>query len=94
MSAKVIGLAWYQRDEWDRLREISSDVDRLEETWDEWRDIAEEKLRELRARGLTVEKVVIEVERLAKWSEEAGRTIDGAARSEYAAELLRKRHMT
>jgi len=94
MSAKAIGMAWYRRDEWDRLREVSSDADALEETWEEWRAVAEEKLRELRERGLRVEKVVVDVELLAKWCEEAGRTVDGAARSEYAAELLRQRHMT
>jgi len=43
----VLGVAWYRRDQWDRLLEISSDRAELEDTYDEWKAVAEENLRNL-----------------------------------------------
>lgn len=56
------------------------------------RAVAEKKHRELRKRDRGVERGVVNVELLPKWSEEAGRKVEGAAPSEHAAELLRQRH--
>ncbi|MHB8791147.1 MAG: hypothetical protein ACYDBT_14865 [Desulfobulbaceae bacterium] len=33
-------VAWYKPDQWRRLREISEDRDRLEETYGEWQILA------------------------------------------------------
>ena len=88
----VIGLAWYSSQQWEQLRSLSADPDQLEETWEDWRDLAESKIEELRRLGLEVEKVAVDVDRLAKWCEEEGRLVDGASRSAYAAEMLRLRH--
>lgn len=88
----VIGLAWYSSEQWDRLRSLSSDPDQLEEEWGEWRELAESKFREMQRLGLEVEKVAVDVDRLARWCEKEGRPVDGASRSAYAAEMLRLRH--
>ena len=48
-----IGIAWYRREQWDRLLEISSDRDELEDTNDEWQAMAEKNLRKLAKRGRT-----------------------------------------
>jgi hypothetical protein len=88
----VVGVAWYSSEQWGRLRSLSSDADQLEETWEEWHDLAESKFREMRRLGMEVERVVVDVDRLARWCEREGRPIDGASRSAYAAEMLRLRH--
>lgn len=52
----VVGVAWYRRKQWQRVRDISTDVDDLENPYEEWLRLAERKLAELTVAGLRVEK--------------------------------------
>ena len=88
----VVGFAWYGPAQWQRVRDISSDADALEDTYEEWLGLAEQKLAELRAAGLRVEKVDVDSERLILWCNERGLEMNGQARSTYAAETLREIH--
>jgi hypothetical protein len=81
-------MAWYRRDQWELLRAVSADADRLEKTYDEWLAFASEELRKLQAIGLRVQKIDVEVGALNKWCESKARPVDGAARAEYAARGL------
>jgi hypothetical protein len=91
-EAKVItGCAWYRAEQWGRLREISADRDKLEETHEEWAANAEKSLREMRKVGIYAEKVDVDVEELLAWCQAQGREVNGEARSQYAAEMLRQR---
>jgi hypothetical protein len=86
-----LGIAWFRPEQWSRLLEISEDRADLEETFAEWECLAEEKLRGLRAQGLDVEKVTIDVEEFLAWCKSRRLSVDASARSQYVAELLRKR---
>jgi hypothetical protein len=86
-----VGFAWYQREQWDRLRELAADAHGLEEQYDAWLASAERTLAMVRSQGLKVERVVVDVEEIAAWCARAGRRFDGKARSEYVAELMRNR---
>jgi hypothetical protein len=88
----VVGFAWYRPAQWQRVRDISSDADDLEDTYEGWLRLAEQKLAELRAAGLHVEKVDVDSERLIIWCSERGLEINAQARSSYAAETLREIH--
>jgi hypothetical protein len=85
------GIAWFRPEQWSRLLEISKDREDLEETFAEWESLAEEKLRELRAQGLDAEKVTIDLEKLLAWCKSRGLSVDASTRSQYVAEMLRKR---
>jgi hypothetical protein len=52
--------------------------------------LAEQKLAELRAGGLRVEKVDVDSEQLILWCNERGLEMNARARSRYAAEKLRE----
>ena len=88
----VVGFAWYRPAQWQRVRDISSDADDLEDTYEEWLRLAEQKLAELRAAGLSVEKVDVDSERLILWCNEHGLEMNAQARSSYAADMLREMH--
>jgi hypothetical protein len=88
----VVGFAWYRPAQWLRIRDISSDADDLEDTYEEWLRLAEQKFAELRAAGLHVEKVDVDSERLILWCNERGLEMNAQARSSYAAETLRELH--
>jgi hypothetical protein len=88
-----LGIAWFRPAQWSRLLEISEDREDLEETFAEWESLAEEKLRDLRAQDLDAEKVTIDVEELLVWCKSRGLSVNATARSQYVAELLRKRDL-
>ena len=87
----VVGIAWYRSKQWQRVRDISTDADDLEDTYDDWLRLAEQKLAELTAAGVRVEKVDVDSEELIVWCNERGLEINGHARSSYTAEKLRER---
>ena len=47
----AMDVAWYRPEQWDRLLEISSDYQEFEDTFEEWKVMAEENLRKLSQRG-------------------------------------------
>jgi hypothetical protein len=84
----VMGVAWYRREQWDRLLEISSDRVELEDTYDEWKAVAEENLGNLAQHGYTLRKIEIDVEELLIWCNSQNRPVDGDARSEFTVVKL------
>lgn len=83
----AVFVAWYRREEWPELRRLASDADVLEERYDEWLENATRTLEQLRAAGLRVKPVDVDVHALGRWCEARQRPCDSASRSQYAAEL-------
>lgn len=88
------GVAWYDREQWQRLRQLVADPERLEESYEEWLGVAERAVRDLEAAGMLIERVPIDAKALIAWCRQQGRPIDGSARAEFAAHELRKLHMS
>jgi hypothetical protein len=88
----VVGFAWYRPEQWQRVRDISSDTGALEDSYEEWLSLAEQKLKELSSSGLQVEKVDVHSEQLILWCNERGLEVNAQARSRYAAERLQELH--
>jgi hypothetical protein len=45
-SRIVTGIAWYRAEQWERLREVSEEVDNLEDTYVAWLQTAERMIRD------------------------------------------------
>ena len=89
-SAAILGIAWYKREEWSHLLEISADRDELEDTYQEWLNNAETRLHEMAEAGINPTKVYINLDELQKWCVVQGRPLDGSARAVFTAEKLRQ----
>ncbi len=85
----VVGVAWYRPEQWQRLREISVDVDDLENTYEEWLHSAEENLKEIKVPNLELRKADVDTEELLSWSNERGYPVNAQARSEFVTEKVR-----
>jgi hypothetical protein len=83
-----IGIAWYRKEQWDRLREISTDKSNLEFTFEEWLANAEKMLVDLRAQGLDAFKYEVDVEKLLEWCRAKKIQVNGSTRSQYVTEKL------
>jgi hypothetical protein len=86
----LIGLAWYRRDQWARLRAASVNVEDLDYTYDEWLRDAEKTFRELETSGKAIQKVHVDVEHLIAWCKKRGLELDGKARTRYVSEKVRQ----
>ena len=91
-STAILGIAWYRREEWSHLLEISADRDELEDTYEEWLSNAETRLHEMAEAGINPTKVYINLDELQKWCIVQGRPLDGSARAVFTAEKLRQLH--
>ncbi len=87
----VLGIAWYSREDWPKLKSVAADPEVIEETYDEWLQVVERTRRQLRAQGLEPERVEVNIDELVEWCREAQRPVDAFARAEFTAELLRRR---
>ena len=86
----VSGIAWYRREQWSRLREVSADRDRLEDSYDNWLEIAQKAILDTTHTALSPRRVDIDVEDLVAWCRAAGRPVDAAARAEYTVTKLKQ----
>ena len=85
-------IAWFQPEEWQRLKEVVDDPSSLDDTYEEWRTSAEKTIAELRVNGQSVRKIAIKISSLLTWCESKGLKPDSKARSEYAAFRSQKRN--
>lgn len=85
---EILGIGWYRKDQWEYLRSIAPDREVLEATWEEWAEIAEERMIELMKAGHQVQKVPVDVSEFELWSRSKKRPCDSAARAEYIVTQL------
>lgn len=89
-TSQGVAFAWYDAQQWARLRDIAVDAEALDDTYDDWLKQAEDAVAELGARGVHAEKVAIDVDAAAAWSAARGRPFNSRARAEYVAEVARE----
>ncbi len=88
------GVAWFDREQWQHLREVAADPERLEESYEAWVAMAERAIRHLEATGRLIERVRVDTDELIAWCKDRARPIDSSARAEFAARQLRKVHLS
>ena len=88
----VSGVAWYRPEQWQRLREVSEDVDNLEETYDAWLKTAERLIRDGIPADVVVEKIDIDVEEVLAWCNVRGLPMNTASRAQFVSERVRQKH--
>jgi hypothetical protein len=81
----AIGVAWYRPEQWETLRNVSVDSDKLEETHAEWLTEAERVVKQLQQQGFRVIKVDVEISDLMLWCESQKIPLDAEARTKYTA---------
>ena len=88
--AGIIGFAWYNEAQWNRLREVSIDRSQLEMTHNEWLQSAEQKYIGLKLEGFNIVKINVDVDALVKWCREHKLPLNGDSRSRYAMAMVQQ----
>jgi len=81
----VLAIAWYRAAEWRDVQAFCDDGERLESSYEEWRDNAAMKVKEIEMKGYQVERVDFSLEEFKRWCKTERKRPDAAARSEFAA---------
>ncbi|MBM1171721.1 hypothetical protein [Microvirga arabica] len=84
--ARRIGLPWYRREDYPRIREMMADRHNLAPTYESWLAAAENNEEVGRQAGLHVSRILIEPEAFARWCAKKNVEPDSAARRDYVAE--------
>lgn len=91
-SNVLTGIAWYRRDQWTQLRELASDVEKLEESYEDWLAGAQKALVQMTVAGVRAQRVDVDLDELALWCRAESRPLDSAARAAFVASRLRSAH--
>ena len=86
-----IGMAWYRPEQWNRLRQISEDVEVFETNYEEWESLASQKIAGLKAAGIKIEKVEVDVNELLSYCNEHRFSVNAESRSKFVTDKLSKR---
>jgi hypothetical protein len=87
-SPQIVGVAWYYTDQWDRLLDVASDRETLEDHHEDWLRSAENAMFEFKRIGLSPKKVYVDIEKLIEWCKSENRPVDSSARAVFVSKLL------
>ncbi|HYD04308.1 MAG TPA: hypothetical protein VEC60_01215 [Reyranella sp.] len=80
-----VGIPWYRRGDYRRIREVMADPEFLPGSFDQWLRRAEQAERQLRREGRRPYRARIDAEEFVAWCAERGLDVDGRARQAFAA---------
>lgn len=75
---------WFRREDYDRIREIMDDGDKLPARFNEWEKLAKAQKTGLARRGVVIEPVVIDPEEFIAFCDAQKLPRGGEARSKFA----------
>ena len=90
MQVKVTGIAWYRREDYDRIKAMFQDGGNLPDTFDGWLSSAQGLYDKLTREGHVVEKALIDPDTFPDWCRANGVEMDGRGRMGYANECAAK----
>lgn len=88
-AGTVVGIAWFQKEDWERLKQLCPDRGDMYETYKIWLAEAKTVERELTKQGHKVMRVPVISNELAGWCALRGRAPNQDARAEYVSERVR-----
>ena len=88
-----IAIAWFNSEQWHKLKEIADDADSLDATYEKWLAGAKKLEQQLHDQGMHAHRMLLEVDTLQKWCVARKRPLNGEARADYASALARRANL-
>lgn len=88
LEPQEAGLCWIKEEDWARLKEVTEDTDRLEDTWQEWQQKSLEMIEVFATRNIHIQKIEVEIEELINWCTSQNKPINASTRAEYVTQLM------
>lgn len=87
-AAQEAGLCWVKESDWERLKEVAEDADRLEASWEEWQEKSLEMIEVFATRNINIQKIDVDIEELISWCASQDKPINSSTRAEYVTQLM------
>ena len=78
-----IGIGTYQKSDYDHIRQLSSDKESMDETWEDWLENKTKAKQNIKAAGFDVVDVLVKPNELIDYCWERGLDIDSKSRAEF-----------
>jgi hypothetical protein len=88
----VVGITWYNEDNWARTKADALDPSRFEATYQDWLAMAEDALNDIKKTGINAVPFLIDARELAAWCSANHKMNDAAARAEFVTTMLHKKN--
>ena len=89
MQISVMGIGWYEREDYPRILEIMEDADKLPRTYDEFLKSAETGERNMTSKGHVVVRAIIKPDEFLAYCRRNGLKVDAQARMRFGSEAAR-----
>ena len=76
MKPQAIGIPWYKEEDYERLRAMFEDGDKLHDSYAGWLQAAENGVKQLEGGGMRVVKVQTDPDEFAAWCRAHGQKLD------------------
>jgi hypothetical protein len=86
----AVGVAWYRAEDWERLRQLCPDRDKMHDRYEDWRAEAMRAEQAMKHDGYTVLRVVIDPDELTGWCAIRGLTPIQDVRAQYVSERVQQ----
>ena len=91
-TVRAVGLVWYRREDYAKVRKIFADGHKLPATFDQWLKRAKRKMEKIQREGHVVVKVYIDPDTFPDWCREQGIRVDANARTIFAGIAAKAKH--
>ncbi|EKD34400.1 MAG: hypothetical protein ACD_75C02357G0002 [uncultured bacterium] len=91
LGGVVLGVGWYQENQWALLLEHAEDKEALSPTYAGWLKNAYENTKTLEESGVRYQKISIDVDDLINWCKENKVPLNGQSRSSYIAKKQKRK---
>jgi hypothetical protein len=89
--ARAVGIYWFRKETYAACRKIMDDPESLPVTYSEWREDFDRLVKKLGIEGVAVLRTEIDPDTFRAWCTWRGCKVDANARSEFAAQTVRRK---
>jgi hypothetical protein len=84
----IIGLSWYNEEEWATVKASAVDPELFEDSYAEWLQMAENALSGMQETGLMAEKYYIKSDELLTWCRSQNKVNNSSVRADFVSAQL------
>ncbi len=81
-----VGIGYYKKEQWEILKSLVTDLETIEDTYEEWLQLLKESVTKLEKEGIAVIPIDVDALELNSWCIKRGIPLDGQARAEYISD--------
>jgi hypothetical protein len=78
--------AWFRREDYDRIREIMEDGERLPPSFDQWEQLAKSQVENAKRGGIIIKPVMLDPDKFIAFCRAKKMRHDGPARAKFAVD--------